>query len=44
MKVYDDVNRKMGEVTLRISIQGIENKWTPNHVTIAFGNLILCSC
>ena len=38
MKVYDDVNRKMGEGTLRLSIQGIENKWTSNHAPIAFGN------
>lgn len=38
MNIYDDVNRKMGEGTLRLSIQGVENKWAPNQAPIAFGN------
>ena len=38
MKVYDDVNRKMGEGTLRLSIQGIENKWGEKQAPISFGH------
>ena len=38
MKVYDDVNRKMGEGTLRLSIQGIENKWGEKKAPISFGH------
>ena len=38
MKVYDDVNCKMGEGTLRLSIQGIENKWGEKQAPISFGH------
>ena len=38
MKVYDDVDRNMGEVILRLSIQGIENKWSKKKATISFGH------
>ena len=38
MKVYDHVNRKMGEGTLRLSIQGNRNIWGQKQDPIAFGN------
>ena len=38
MKVYDDINRKMGEGTIRLSIQGIENKWGEKQAPISFGH------
>ena len=38
MKVYDDVNRKMGEGTIRLSIQGVENKWGEKQAPISFGH------
>ena len=38
MKVYDEINSKMGEGTLKISIQGLNNKWCPKKEPIAFGN------
>jgi len=38
MKVYDDVNCKMGEGTLRLSIQGTEGNWGQKQSPIAFRN------
>jgi DNA polymerase V len=38
MKVYDLVNTKMGQGTLRLSVQGAEKQWNSNKEPIAFGN------
>lgn len=38
MKVYDDINCKMGEGTLRLSIQGINDKWGEANEPISFSN------
>ena len=39
MKVFDDVDRKIGEGILRLSIQGIENKWSEKKSTYQFWSL-----
>ena len=38
MKVYDAINHKMGEGTLRLSIQGTDRKWARKNEPIAFRN------
>lgn len=38
MEVCDSINDKMGEGTLRFSVQGTEKKWDANKEPIAFGN------
>lgn len=38
MKVYDAINHKMGEGTLRLSVQGTDGKWTRKKEPIAFRN------
>ncbi len=38
MKVYDDINCKMGEGTLRLSIQGTNDKWGEANEPISFSN------
>lgn len=38
MKVYDAINQKMGEGTLKLSVQGSDRKWARNNEPIAFRN------
>ena len=38
MQVYDQINSKMGEGTVQISIQGPSNRWCRKKEPIAFGN------
>ncbi|MEZ7838859.1 MAG: DUF4113 domain-containing protein [Flavobacteriales bacterium] len=38
MKVCDSLNSKMGQGTLRLSVQGTQKKWNSNKEPIAFGN------
>lgn len=38
MRIYDEVNRKMGKDTLRLSVQGFSDKWGQNKEPIAFRN------
>lgn len=38
MRIYDEVNRKMGKDTLRLSVQGLSDKWGQNKEPIAFRN------
>ena len=40
MKIYDEVNSKMGKDTLRLSVQGIGKSWGQNNEPIAFRNSI----
>jgi len=40
MKVYDSLNSKMGQGTLRLSVQGTEKDWSPSKEPIAFGNTL----
>lgn len=38
MKVCDSLNSKMGQGTLRLSVQGTQKQWNSNKEPIAFGN------
>jgi len=38
MKVYDEINAKMGSDTLRLGVQGVSKKWGQKQEPIAFGN------
>lgn len=38
MRVYDDINLKMGKDTLRLGVQGMSRKWNQNKEPIAFRN------
>ena len=40
MRVYDEVNMKMGKDTLRLSVQGPGHKWGQNKEPIAFRTTI----
>ena len=40
MRVYDEVNTKMGKDTLRLSVQGIGRSWGQNNEPIAFRNSV----
>jgi hypothetical protein len=38
MKVCDSLNSKMGQGTLRLSVQGTQKQWNTNKEPIAFRN------